>query len=319
MKDNVISSERAIEILNKIKNVKEDELKDIIDYYKDIAERIALNYNDEVDFIGFDLDINYNRDICDLNFRKFKESEHIYQYGCMNYYSGYILNYIKICYSLFVNDFMKCFNKGQYYYINDDSYLEEFIKYIKDRNIESDCELILYVSSFIKKYFHNWNKNIDREKMYNSILKDNFMFYEPIKEHSIVDFKGKGAAMCSEYSALGQNILSLFGYDIDYIFGSLNNDDVNHVYNMININNKYYLLDFSKGTILYNYDGRIIKSLPFIAELSNFNSEMYDDFIEGDSFIELDNYETYKFGDYCLEFSTFDKRVYKLKKCERYE
>ena len=187
------------------------------------CEKLAKENNFNVDFLGVNSCIN------PINVYNKEDKEYVYIEGC-SFWIGYILNNIKITYSYLIDKNFNLSNQGYYYYINNNDYLYEFKEYIKDKNINSDIDFIYYVYSFIRNYFYSLTNYIDRDNLHKLIIKNNNTYYNPIKEHSLSDFKNNNSAKCSEYSAILQNILSIYDYETIFLAGTLNKEG--HAYNI---------------------------------------------------------------------------------------
>ena len=157
-------------------------------------------------------------------------------------------------------------NCGYYYYVDDDSYVYDFIKYIKDWDIEDHYNLVHLINGFSRSLFE---KNINRKnrfEMHKLLLKEDkgeYVFFEPIKEHSIKDFYGNGSAQCTEYALVASNLLSVLGFITYYCM------DYNHAYNIFFVEDKDkdfyegYLLDYSDSVHVYDIYNNCIGLYPF--------------------------------------------------------
>ena len=116
--------------------------------------------------------------------------------------------------------------------------------------------------------------------------------------------------MCSEYSALVQNILSFFNYDVSYIFGERNNHP--HAFNMIILNDEYYLLDSADGINCYKIDNKYLTTLPYLIPLEDFKDKDYQEFIAEEKELEVENYFSMIINNHYYAFPTDDNRNYKV-------
>ena len=282
-------------------------IKKIIDHYINKAQKESQDMNFNGDTIGFESDINKSfQEITDLN--------EVCELTISNnpIWFGFIPKDKKIVYSFeIVNNIST--NSGYYYYMNDYSYLYEFAKYIKDKEISDDVNFISHVHNFIHKYFSSFSRSIDRERLHHLIYDTNGKFHKPVKEHNISDFKGNGSAMCSEYSALVQNILSVFGYQTAYIHGEIDNDTEKnccHAYNLAVIDNSYTIIDSSIPMNCYDVNNNKSK-FPFVFCMYDFDENNLEQFLSGDVEIELDDLDAYTINNNYYTFSNNKKRVYR--------
>lgn len=197
-------------------------IKDLDDEFLErfVKERIDFLEEDEEgllpDTIGYRL--NYNPS--SLIMLKDKKKE-LQQVSIIDNYNGYIPKNTRIVYGMVYNPkTMAKSNGARYYYLDEDSYILEFCKFIRDKEINTPYMLFDYIFDFIKDYFGRIEL-IDREKMMNYLLKKDHYFYDPINENKYSMFKGKGNAMCSEIGVMAQNILSFLGFDVKYVMGTI--------------------------------------------------------------------------------------------------
>ena len=99
-------------------------------------------------------------------------------------------------------------------------------------------------------------------QMHKLLLKKDYQFFEPSKEHSIKDFYGNGSAQCTEYALVASNLLSVLGIPSYYCL------DTTHAFNMFFIKNEEdeydgYLLDFSNSIYVYDAQNNYVGRYPF--------------------------------------------------------
>lgn len=146
---------------------------------------------------------------------------------------------------------------GYYYGMNDFNMYYDFFKQIKNCTINDLNDVLREVFVYLNKFFRikeNNNFKGDRDKLITDILLEDesisdekYMYMKNNLQISV--FKNKGVAMCSERSALAQNLLSLFNIDSYYCSGVIKNSlEANcggHAFNIIRNNEKSYVVDFS--------------------------------------------------------------------------
>ena len=303
------SSDLVEKILDKLNKLDDKERKVIVDYYIDKAKERVESMNFDSDTIGYQSEINGYMQ----NFTNLDEYQEMHILGTP-FWLGFIPNDKKIVYCFEIKN-CAISNSGYYYYIDDYNYLYEFAKYIKNKRIVNDLTFMVNVHEFIYKYFNTLNEPITREQLHHLIYNVNDMFYEPFKEHNITDFKGNGSAKCSEYAAMFQNILSVFGYDTVYIHGELDDDEEKHschAFNMTVIDDEYSLVDISMPIACYNYSNKAKKRYPYIYCLDGFSEDDLDEFLLGEKELVVDDLEAQIMNDQCYTFCKTKKRVYRV-------
>lgn len=203
-----------MDILEYIKQLDDETLE------KEVEERIAFLEEDEEniipDTIGYKLDYNP-----DSLIKPNEDPTEIEKVNLIDNFNGYIPFGTRIVYGMVFNPETKVKSNGaRYYYIDDDSYILDFCKYIRDKDVNDPYDFFDYIFSFIRDYF-GVIEQIDREIMMNYVLKNDYYFYNPTEENRYSMFKGKGNALCSEITLMAQNILSFFGFDVKYIMGTI--------------------------------------------------------------------------------------------------
>ena len=96
--------------------------------------------------------------------------------------------------------------------------------------------------------------------------------------------KKQGVAQCTERAVIAQNLLKVCGYDSQVVFGSCKSRGVaeEHAYNLVSIDGKNCLLDFSNT--VYDYkDGKMIGRRPYFVALSDEDKRV---FLSGDKVVE---------------------------------
>lgn len=271
-----------MDFYNMIKNLEKDQISELISFKIDQA-KYASNYTNKR-FIGVDCGINPSLTLTGEN-----------ELDSQAMWNGFIPEDVKIIYSFVPNENGFTVNNGCYYYVDSHEYLYEFAMFIKDKNIKNDLEFLSYVYLFIDTYFYNLSlKDTHRKQMHKPLINQNGKYIESLKKHRFQDFKGSNNAECSEYSVLAENILSIFGYPILYLGGSVSarEEHGGHAFNLILINGKAYIIDFTIPIEIYTIDGIVKSKMPFIGAIDDFNSETLHD--------HLINQTPYDFNEYYL-------------------
>lgn len=269
-----------MEIVEYIKDLDDKELEE---FYNERIEFLEENTNSNTYSIGYGLDYNPSA------FNLLDFDEEIPKVELIAGFNGYIPLETKIVYGMVYNESAKVTsNYGHYYYIDDNSYVYDFIKSIKGKGINSIYELFDLIYEFIYDYF-GYIETITREDMMKLVAKNNTAFYKPVEEHKYSMFKGKGNAQCSEISIMAQNILSFLGIDSKLIIGThrMENDDMEgHAYNMVQYEEdgeeKSILIDFSASVFVIDFNHKVIGYAPFIHYLDTDINTAFKKIIEGD-------------------------------------
>lgn len=195
------------------------------------------------------------------------------------------------------------------YAIKNDDYLYEFTKLFKKSGLKNKGQLVFFLNKYLDYYFGNINSNDLREAYFYKKLESTETddeYLDMINSFDLSDFKKKGIAMCTERSALAQNILSLFEFDSYYCMGYFNNGDKTdgHCYNIVRTVNGYRLVDFSVGVLQYSDSFEI--NVPFIADISTFD---FEKFMSKDYEFTLENFEYEIIGDKGIRH-TLGNRIY---------
>ena len=180
-------------------------------------------------------------------------------------------------------------------------FLYEFAHFIKKNQINHKGAFIYSLEYFINQYF-GYPGQVERETIFHDIAWQTTTtdedFFKALRDNKIGDLKGKGAAQCTERSALAQQILSLFGIESYYCMGCVDWSDKQeaHCFNIVKRKNDYALLDYSIPVTSYHTDGSMKAFCPFIGTLTN---EEFVDFIQN-GMIKF-------FDDYYLKDGKFEK------------
>lgn len=154
------------------------------------------------------------------------------------------------------------------YSMATNDYFYEFAKFVKKNNVKSKGTLVKVVENFINQYF-KVPSGIDKRDAYfyqvafQTTTTDD-EYFEKLENLQIGDLKGKGIAMCTERAALAQNLLSLFGFDIYYCMGCIDNNgkQESHCFNIARAKDTFMLLDYSVPVPVFK-DEKVVDYAPF--------------------------------------------------------
>ena len=178
------------------------------------------------------------------------------------------------------------------YSMKTTDYFYEFAHFIRNNNIDNIKKLIYNLEYFINNYF-GYPQEGSREEVFNYEAMKNSKtddeFFTAIENNQIGDLKGKGVALCTEKSALAEQILSMYGIESYYTIGCVENEkeEVPHCYNIVKRKNDYAILDYSLPVTFYKTDKKSKSYIPFIGTMTN---EEFINFINGDMSKEYSDY-----------------------------
>ena len=294
-----------------IENLEDKEIDKIVKKRIAKLEEESKRDNPNTPTIGYMVDYN-PEDYHLLEKKKFNS----FGVNIRHYHFGYIHQGTKIVYGMTYNNLGQARNSGMYYYMDDTSYLYDFCHFIKDKEVSNEYELMEYVLDFLQMYF-GVIKMRDRDDMNQMIYKNEYLYQAPYRKHSITDFKGQGNAMCSEYSVLAQNILSLFGFDMFLVIGrekTITEDS--HAFNLISFIEEETqeevnaLIDYSNYVKVFDRDFHTIGRSPFIANLPDVNEEFAREFLWDEKHLVFEDYAYYILGDQMSRLGYDRKRDY---------
>lgn len=247
-----------MELLERILNCSSDEEADLI-----ITEEIktANDSNTKVETLGF------------LNYEK-----------SYNLFKGFISLDTRIKYA---NMNMETYG------MSTTDFFYDFAHFVRKYNINNKGSMIHNLEYFINSYFGFPGKG-DRETIFNDIAWQTTTtdeeYFAALENNKLGDLKGKGAAQCTERSAIAQQILSLFGTEIYYCMGCVDLGDrqEGHCFNIVKRKNDYALLDYSIPVASYNQDGSVRAYYPFIGKMTN---DEFESFITNSDLKTFENYE----------------------------
>ena len=236
---------------------------------------------------------------------------------CMNvrcFHDGFIPENTKIVYGAFFTPDGKVTNKGNYYYMNDSSYIIDFCHFLMDHPIDDEYDLFDAIHIFLRQYF-GMIKECDREDMFRLILDEKGEYLTPGQEHSIDWFQGRGNAMCSEFAVMAQNILAFFGFESYVLIGQEqtgNGKDESHAFNIVSFYEDEdsprtdLLLDFSSFVNVYDIDFHKIGEAPFIGFLYDLDEELFHKILFEEEHLIFEDYNYYFLGDRMCQIA-FDR------------
>ena len=178
------------------------------------------------------------------------------------------------------------------YSMNSADFFYEFAFFLRKYNINNKASFVFNLESFINSYF-GLPGGMDREIIFNDIAWQTTTtdeeYFEALKNNKIGDLKGKKAAMCTERSALAQQLLSLFGTESYYCMGCVDLEDKQecHCFNIVKRQNDYALLDYSVAVPSYTKDGNVGGYYPFVGTMTN---EDFQNFIQNGTIKSFDDY-----------------------------
>lgn len=237
------------------------------------------------------------------------ESKILYSVDIWN---GYIPLGTKIVYGYInnkKNNTISC--GGYYYYMDDEQYVYDFVKFIKKYRIEDELDAICAINIFENKYFSKLVNPKKRLEMHKLIWKNENIFFEPIKEHSIKDFYGNGSAQCTEYAAVTNNLFSILGIPISCFY------DKKHAYNVLYIETDKekelfdsYILDFSDCSFIYDEKLHCTGRYPFFKKIENGDREYINDVVNKGKRVEVEDYNMIQINNSLYECKTGNLRNY---------
>ena len=217
-----------MDILDEVKKLQDSDILEFVNMRINELENTQLNEKVS-QIIGFLLD--YNERAISLTDFAGKESF----IDLVNKFDGYIPRDTLIVYQALYDVNRSVVSNGcGYYYIDDDSYIVDFCRYIKNKRVDDYYTLFNYVYKFCGQYF-GYLECIDRKQMLRHINENETSYFPLYFDNRFSMFKGKGNAQCSEIAVLTQNILAFLGVDVSLILGTICSIDesVAHAYNLV--------------------------------------------------------------------------------------
>lgn len=178
------------------------------------------------------------------------------------------------------------------YSMETTDFFYDFAHALYQNHITNRGSLIHFLETYINYYFGLPGKE-DRETIFNDIAWQTTTtdeeYFAALEKNKIGDLKGKGAAECTERSALAQQILSLFGIETYYCIGCIGRNAMQegHCFNIVKRKKDYALLDYSVPASYYA-DGRWKAYYPFVGVLSK---EEFKEFVTQGVTKQFEEYE----------------------------
>ena len=283
-----------MDIYEMIQKLEGEELDQFITERIEDLEEESREINPQTDTIGYQVDCNPE----DYHLLEEKIGDSLF-HNEVDFYPGYIRKGTRIVHSIYFNgDKRVVCNKGMYYYLDDDSYIREFCHSIKGRKISNEYNLFVLIHHFMRDYF-GVLPDISREEMFTLLYERENVSFPPQKEHSITDFKKRGNAVCTEYAALAQNIMSFFGFKSYYVFGRMqigHKKDEEHAFHFIAYKEKKtnqavaVLIDYACPIKVYNNRHQLRDYYPYMIDLEEFDQKFINDFFGRETHLIVQDY-----------------------------
>lgn len=295
-----------------IKKMNDKELETFVETKIRGLEKKAKEENGGNDTImGYNLDYNPNEYYID------QENVNTFEIDSKCIYHGFLKKGMKVVYQYAFDYNCIVSNDGGYYYIDDEKYIFDFLKNIRNIDIKDDYKLFEYLLKYITNYFGSINK-MSRNKLFTMIHKDDRRVYDPISQHKFTDIKKKAIGMCTEYSIMAQNILSVLDFDTYLVFGKVKSKNENgsrHAYNLIAYDEiegeTAALIDFANFVNIYNINNEKIGMAPYIVYLDRIDDSFIEKFYDNMKVIE-NEYDYMKINNSTVQLLYPDKREYYL-------
>lgn len=226
---------------------------------------------------------------------------------------GFVSKTTKVVYGNSTSDNGMAASGGCYYFVDEESYIYDFCKFIKNVNVYNEEDFFEYVLLFINDYFGS-NPSRTRDEMFQLILKTDYTYYEPINEHKFSDFKKKGNAKCTEYAVMANNILSVFDFDSCIVLGKEKYDftyEADHAFNVVSYtdnNNQRVdaLIDFAHSVDVYDITFEKVGNSPYVVYFDNTDGNFVDKFLWGKVHLIEDDYS----------YMATENKLFKLYDCK---
>ena len=271
-----------MDLLNLINNSSEEEISSIVD----TVLKNAIETSEQGKELGF--------------------SENMSSVSKFTAHKGFIHPNTRIKYS----------NRAAYSYsMKTTDYIYDFARYVKKININDRSSLVKYIEKYINSYFGIISDGIDRRDTYfNQMAFDTTTtdeeLFEKIANLEIGDLKGKNVAMCTEKAAMAQNLLSLFGFEVYYCMGCVNNNgkEEAHCFNIARAKDTYRLLDYSIPVTVFS-NSNAVDYAPFQGDIEL--NEIEDVLLNGIN-KEFFSYEYIKTPHGIKKMETGEIRIYNV-------
>lgn len=171
-------------------------------------------------------------------------------------------------------------------------FIYSFAHFVKKYNIQNKGSVVSFLEWFINDYF-GLGGNKTREQIFNDYAWNNSEtdeeYFQMLENNKLGDLKGSGASMCTERSALAEQILTLFGIESYYCMGCVERKGKQeaHCFNVTKGKDGYILIDYSIPVPKYNEEGKIERYYPFLGKMTN---EEFEEFKTTGCVKDFDDY-----------------------------
>lgn len=273
----------------KLKEMSLEEIEKYLSYEIYNLESISKQ-NNSYGYIGYNLHFNPGK----ISLLDEDEKNPVEE---VKFHTGYVPKGTKVIFGCNTYDNGMSFNGGMYYIVDDDEYVYEFCKFIKDADVRSNEELFEFILFYLNDYFGE-RGNQTREEMFQLIMKADHTYYDSVIGHKLSDFKGKGNAVCTEYAVMANNILTVFGFDSTIVLGQLKigmKDVQDHAFNIVSYtdseyNRKDMLVDFSSSSDVYDFNYNKIGDVPYTIDLTYLDDDFFEKFYYMQKHLYFDDY-----------------------------
>lgn len=273
----------------KLKEMSLEEIEKYLSYEIYNLESISKQ-NNSYGYIGYNLHFNPGK----ISLLDEDEKNPVEE---VKFHTGYVPKGTKVIFGCNTYDNGMSFNGGMYYIVDDDEYVYEFCKFIKDADVRSNEELFEFILFYLNDYFGE-RGNQTREEMFQLIMKADHTYYDSVIGHKLSDFKGKGNAVCTEYAVMANNILTVFGFDSTIVLGQLKmgmKDIQDHAFNIVSYtdseyNRKDMLVDFSSSSDVYDFNYNKIGDVPYTIDLTYLDDDFFEKFYYMQKHLYFDDY-----------------------------
>lgn len=273
----------------KLKEMSLEEIEKYLSYEIYSLESISKQ-NNSYGYIGYNLHFNPGK----ISLLDEDEKNPVEE---VKFHTGYVPKGTKVIFGCNTYDNGMSFNGGMYYIVDDDEYVYEFCKFIKDADVRSNEELFEFILFYLNDYFGE-RGNQTREEMFQLIMKADHTYYDSVIGHKLSDFKGKGNAVCTEYAVMANNILTVFGFDSTIVLGQLKmgmKDVQDHAFNIVSYtdseyNRKDMLVDFSSSSDVYDFNYNKIGDVPYTIDLTYLDDDFFEKFYYMQKHLYFDDY-----------------------------
>ena len=304
-----------MDFLTQIQSIPEEELESFVKTRIAELEAISREKSPQVDTIGYLVENQQKQHEYSREGAYYKV-----KLGMRVYYKYFIRKDTKMTYGIMYGKNGMAGNDGNYYYMDDQDYLIDFCRYIQQKDIIDEYELLGYMRDFLKKYFGIFEV-VNRDNMHSMLLDTDLNPYPLIQEHSIRDFKGKGNALCSEYAAMAQNLMQLFGLDSAILIGKFHVDGKEpgpHSFNIVSLEDEetgirgHAVVDFINPVKVYDLSFAEAGAEPFIAPIPGYDDTFIDRFIRGEANLCFSDYAYYILGDNMIKLILSRSKSYEF-------